>query len=39
MLDVNLSNPIEIRNAGIKALQEAYEALCISESFTKCPKY
>ena len=23
MLDVNLSNPIEIRNAGVKALQEA----------------
>lgn len=23
MLNVNLSNPIEIRNAGIKALQEA----------------
>ena len=23
MLDVNLSNPIEIRNAGLKALQEA----------------
>ena len=23
MMDVNLSNPVEIRNAGIKALQEA----------------
>lgn len=23
MMDVNLSNPIEIRNAGVKALQEA----------------
>lgn len=23
MLDVNLNNPIEIRNAGVKALQEA----------------
>ncbi|MCM1251462.1 MAG: hypothetical protein NC321_01455 [Clostridium sp.] len=23
MLNVNLSNPIEIRNAGVKALQEA----------------
>lgn len=25
MLDINLSNPIEIRNAGVKALQEALE--------------
>lgn len=23
MLDINLSNPVEIRNVGIKALQEA----------------
>lgn len=23
MMDVNLSNPVEIRNAGIRALQEA----------------